>query len=507
MFKKILILISCLILIITASGCNDKTNSNHNVDPNDFSFDFGEEQQSGEQNENDNQDSVDNNSSDNNSSAKGNNDSSSKKSNTSSKNNNSNGTLIDGYVTSSNITSSGGSTSSNNSSKVNCNHSYSAADCEQPEICKHCGKIGKSALGHKFVSGVCSVCNAKYLDWYINKDISITKSEVDQIISMQYKKPKNVIFMIGDGMGPNDIAYTEKTYSGVFDFGLILNQIKYTGYATTHSNNNKVTDSAASGTALATGHKTNNGYIGMSPQSEILKNITEIAREKGKKVGIVTNDDVIGATPAAFGVHVDSRASSGYIAKSFVSFAPDVLIGQGRSYFQGLNLSNFVLANEFSKFNDMLNTNISCTKPFFGFFEINNSKDKEAKNTLAYCTEIAINRLKKNAPNGFFLMVENTTCDAAGHAADINGKKVGVVTLDRAIVPVLKFMKDNPDTLLIITSDHDNGAITMSGEFTATGHTDANVRTFAIGYGAEYFHNKTIDNTDIAKFAINAVSN
>ena len=155
----------------------------------------------------------------------------------------------------------------------------------------------------------------------------------------------------------------------------------------------------------------------------------------------------------------------------------------------------------------MLNTNISCTKPFFGFFTQNTSKDKEAKNTLAYCTEIAINRLKKNSPNGFFLMVENTTCDAAGHAADIEAKKVGVVTLDRAIVPVLKFMKDNPDTLLIITSDHDNGAITMSGEFTATGHTDANVRTFAIGYGAEYFHNKTIDNTDIAKFAINAVSN
>ena len=94
-------------------------------------------------------------------------------------------------------------------------------------------------------------------------------------------------------------------------------------------------------------------------------------------------------------------------------------------------------------------------------------------------------------------MVENTTCDSAGHAdpQDINAKMFGVNTLDRAIVPVLKFMKDNPDTLLIITSDHDNGAITMSGEFTVKGHTAADVRTFAVGYGAEYFHNKTIDNT------------
>ena len=84
----------------------------------------------------------------------------------------------------------------------------------------------------------------------------------------------------------------------------------------------------------------------------------------------------------------------------------------------------------------------------------------------------------------------------------------GVVMLDRAVAKVLKFMKDNPDTLLIITSDHDNGNITMDGKFpNGGGHTGINVRTFAVGYGAEYFNGKTVDNTDIAKFAIDAVKN
>lgn len=518
MCKKIISLLLSLLLLICIVGCGNNQNEAFQTNPNDFSFDFGDggsgqttdstnEDSNSADNSNDATTPLKDSSSKKDTSSKG----SSSGKDTSSKNNSSKDTtsvdVISSNGTSSSNTSSN-SASSNTSSIVNCNHSYNAADCEQAETCKHCGKTKGNALGHKWVNGTCSVCKVKYVQWYTTGNVTITKSEVEQIINQQYKKPKNVIMMIGDGMGPMDIEMTEKKSSKCFDFGLILNKIKNTGYATTRSYDNTVTDSAASGTALATGHKTKNSYIGMSPKSEVLKNISEIAREKGKKIGIVTNDDVVGATPAAFGVHVDSRASTGYIAKSFVAFAPDVLIGQGRALFQGLNLNNFVNVDGFSKFNDILNTNISCSKPFFGFFEQNNSKDAEAVNTLAYCSEIAINRLKKNSPNGFFLMIENTTCDAAGHADDINAKMTGVITLDRALVPVLKFMKENSDTLLIITSDHDNGNIKLengSYKITHVGHTGIDVRTFAIGYGAEYFNGKTVDNTDVAKFAIDAV--
>lgn len=408
-------------------------------------------------------------------------------------------------------------TSSANRPIDNCDHSYSDATCETPQKCEKCSHVLKEALGHNFVDNICSRkgCNTANIEWYQDKEINITRAEIQKIVSMEYKKPKNVIFMIGDGMGPNDIILTEKHYSSYcFDFGLALNQIEYTGFSTTYSSGHNITDSAAAATALATGVKINNDAIGISPTGENLTNLSEIARQNGKKVGIVTNDKVVGATPSAFTVHANSRSDYDVIARSFVSFAPDVLIGQDSSYFANLKLDRFIVSNEFSDFSNALNKNYNPDKSFIGFF----SQDvfsTESLNTLAYCTEIALNRLKANSPDGFFLMIENTTCDNAGHSQNILGKMNGVVTLDRAVVSVLKFMKDNPDTLLIITSDHDNGGVKLPSDnsavdnslFTATGHTDINVRTFAVGYGAEYFNNKTLDNTDIAKFAINAVSN
>lgn len=399
----------------------------------------------------------------------------------------------------------------------NCDHYYRPATCETPGICKFCNKIIEPALGHSFVGAICSRqgCTAKgknWVDWYKEENISITEAEVEQILSIQYKKPKNVIVMIGDGMGPNDIAMTQKIKKGCFDFGLVLNKIKYTGFATTHSYDSNVTDSAASATALATGFKTKNGYIGISPTGEMLTNISEIARQNGKRIGIVTNDSVVGATPSGFGVHNISRSNTAELAKSFVSLKADVLIGQGYSSFKNLDLSSFLVANGIEKMNYTLNSDILCKKPFMGFF----SEDTISKssNSLAYCTEIALNRLK-NKDKGFFLMVENTAADVAGHNNIIEGKLNGVVTLDRAVATVLKFMKDNPDTLLIITSDHETGGVKLpegdyvpdNSFFTTTSHTNTPVRTFAVGYGAEYFHNKTVDNTDIAKFAIDAVKN
>lgn len=371
---------------------------------------------------------------------------------------------------------------------------------------------------HTFVDGVCTGtdCNEKdpnWINWYTPGYVNITKNEVEQILAQQYKKPKNVIVMIGDGMGPNDLILAEKYSSGCYSFGLIMNMIPNTGYATTYSANAAITDSAASGTALATGVKTNNGMIGMSPSYTNLTNISEIARQYGKKIGIVTNDNIVGATPSAFSVHNTSRTNLDAIANSYISYAPDVLFGQGYYYFRYKNLSNFLVSYEtegLSEIDKLLNKDPQCTKPLIGFFTENTTV--APSNTLAHYTEVALNRLK-NEENGFFLMVENTAADNAGHAMDMQGKLNAIPTMERAIAVVLKFMKDNPDTLLIITSDHETGGVQLPPEgvypnnslFTTNDHSAANVRTFAVGYGAEYFNNTTIDNTDIAKFAINAV--
>lgn len=491
MLKKVLIFISCLILLISTVGCKGDNNDSKGNASGNYS-------------------SKTNSSEDTNSNGSSGNDfvpddmvpsvDGVVSNNTSASTNN-----VSSNKPSSSNNSSGKTSSSSSGGLTLCKHTYTAADCEQPKECKDCGYVASPALGHNFVNGVCSVCKVSALKWYTEGNVTITKSEVDQILNMQFKKPKNVIYMIGDGMGPNDIAYTQKVYSSyTFDFGLVLNQIKNTGFATTYSADNSVTDSAASGTALATGVKTKNGYVGISPTRETLTNVTEIARQKGKKVGVVTNDDMTGATPAAFLAHNSSRENESAIINSYISFAPDVLIGRGYDSFKSMNLSNFVLADDFSKFDTALNSNIKCTRPFMGFFEINTSVN--TLNTLSYCTEVALNRLSKNSPNGFFLMIENTTCDTGGHYNSLDAKKNGVVNLDRAVATVLKFMKNNPDTLLVITSDHDCGGLQIDGKFTTTSHTGIDVRTFAVGYGAEYFNNKTVDNTDIAKFVIDAVS-
>ncbi len=350
-------------------------------------------------------------------------------------------------------------------------------------------------------------------DWYSDSNIRISLSDVETVLSMQYEKPKNVIMMIGDGMGANDIRLAAENSPNTYDFGLVLNKIINTGFATTRSNDHSVTDSAAGGTALSTGFKTNNGMIGVSSTGEILKNLTEYAKDVGKKVGVVTNDSLTGATPADFLVHVDSRGSTSDIAAQIVNSLPDVVIGQEYKDFANFDLSNYLLAKDFSEFRNVLNSgNRQCDKKFMGFINYNATYSNEI-NILSHCTEVALNCLSQNSPNGFFLMVENTTTDNAGHANNINSKINGVVALDRSVAAVLKFMKNNPDTLLIITSDHETGGVTIpSGSysldeslFTTTKHTNANVRTFAIGYGTEYFKGKTVDNTDVAKFAIDAV--
>ena len=108
-------------------------------------------------------------------------------------------------------------------------------------------------------------------------EINITKDQVQKIVNQEFTTPKNVIIIIGDGMGPNDITLAEKHQDGAFEFGLALNLITNHGLATTHSADAAVTDSAASGTALSTGEKTNNGYIGKDTSGADLKTMAETA--------------------------------------------------------------------------------------------------------------------------------------------------------------------------------------------------------------------------------------
>ncbi len=353
--------------------------------------------------------------------------------------------------------------------------------------------------------------------WYTEDGITITEETVNSIINGEFETPKNVILIIGDGMGPNDIEITEKHSKDVYSFGLVLNKIKNHGLAKTRSANSSVTDSAASATALSTGVKTNNGYIGKDTKANDLKTMAEIAREQGKKVGIITNEYIYGATPSAFGAHNISRNNSSELISGLLAFKPDVLMGVdftktfelATNTDKALLLSpDFTSAKKFSEFKTVLEADPNCEKPFIGFIEQYSSK---ASDNLAQSAQVAFNRLKND--NGFFLMIESAGTDKYGHSNSMTGKLASVVTLDRTVAAALLFMQENPDTLLVITSDHETGGVMLPGEnvapsndlFTSTNHTAANVRVFAVGKGSEYFSNKIVDNTDISKYLISVI--
>ncbi len=360
-----------------------------------------------------------------------------------------------------------------------------------------------------------SACGEKQTESGENGTVTLEK-QLQGVINGEFEAPKNIILIIGDGMGPNDITLAEENAEGVYDFGLALNLIKNHGLATTHSASDEVTDSAASGTALSTGVKTNNGYIGKDVNGNDLKTMAELAREMGKKVGIITDEVISGATPTAFAVHNISRSNTAELVNSMIKFKPDVLMGKDyNSVFMTLGdeereifENDYVIAKKFVGFKGALDSDPEREKSFLGFLS---GYSSVASDELALCAELAFERLKND--NGFFIMIESAGTDKYGHSNDIQGKLSSVVTLDRTVAAALKFMEKNPDTLLIITSDHETGGVKLPSQdtkylsdlLTVTEHTATPVRVFGVGKGTEYFKDKTVDNTDIAKFIIKAI--
>jgi alkaline phosphatase len=311
-------------------------------------------------------------------------------------------------------------------------------------------------------------------------------------------------------MGPNDIFLAESYAEGTYDFGLVMNRIVNHGLCTTYSADNEVTDSAASGTALSTGIKTNNGTIGKDANGQDIRVMLETAKSAGKKVGIVTDDYITGATPSAFMTHCENRKNEEELINNILSFPPDVLIGRYNADHHAKAVKKgYLTAIDVSLFAKTLNEAQTLPKVFVGF---NGGSKQVPDNELAYSAQTALKLLENE--NGFFLMIEGCGQDKYGHDNIMNGKINSVSNLDRTVAAVLLYMQEHPDTLLIITSDHETGGVQLPAEgitptdalFTTTSHTGNPVRVFAVGQGSEYFRDTTVDNTDVAKFIIAALT-
>ncbi|MCQ2202282.1 MAG: alkaline phosphatase [Bacteroidales bacterium] len=314
------------------------------------------------------------------------------------------------------------------------------------------------------------------------------------------KAPKNVIFFIGDGMGQAQV-YAALTANGG---QMYMSQLNLCGYSQTQSANNYVTDSAAGGTALSTGKKTNNYMVGMTPDSVAVPSMLELAEKAGKATGIVVTVAVTHATPAAFIAHVPDRHRYEDIASFYPNSGIDLFIGGGMKHFtqrkDGRNLVKEMTEKEGYRFYENLESAKNDNKSklaVLAYPEHMPDVASDRKFSLAESTKKAIDILKQDK-NGFFLMVEGSQIDWGGHHNVINEVVTETLDMDRAVGEALKFAAENGETLIVITADHETGGLTVidgdystgaiNANFSTGNHTGVMVPVYAVGPCSELFH-------------------
>ena len=314
--------------------------------------------------------------------------------------------------------------------------------------------------------------------------------------------PKNIILMIGDGMGLTQIS------AGMYRNGnqLHLEKFPVVGLHKPYSSDNLITDSAAAATAFSTGIKTYNGAIGVNTDTVAVKTILEEAEDKGLKTGMVATSTIVHATPASFIAHQKSRQMYEEIAADFLKTDIDFFLGGGKKFFDRriderdlyaeLRAKNYVITDYFTT--DLDKIDMDYTKKF-GYFTADESPLPvlQGRDYLALATEMATDYLEKTSTeNGFFLMIEGSQIDWGGHSNESAYIISEMIDFDKAIGKVLEFAEENGETLVIVTADHETGGYAINpgssmdsivSGFTSTYHTGTIIPVFAYGPGAELF--------------------
>ena len=308
---------------------------------------------------------------------------------------------------------------------------------------------------------------------------------------------RNVILLIGDGMGVSHV------FAGMTanNDRLYIDQMPFVGFQKTKAKNKFRTDSAGAGSALATGEKTNYGSISVDSVGNPTPTILEYAAGNGYATGLVVACKVTHATPAVFIAHVPKRNLYEDIATFFVSDSIDVFLGGGSDNFfkreTGVNLRPALEAKGFQVIQEMDDlANIKSGK-VAGLFA-NGHLDSYPKRGefLVNGSDKAMEILNQD-DKGFFLMIEGSQIDWAGHDNDIGYTIEEMLDFDRTVGEVLKFAEKDGHTLVIVTADHETGGLSVingdieqgmvEAKFNTTGHSSVMVPVFAYGPGAEKF--------------------
>lgn len=266
-----------------------------------------------------------------------------------------------------------------------------------------------------------------------------------------------VILFIGDGMGENHIANTELYYDIKLSFTSFETKTMVdTSSLTTLNNGYTPTDSAAAATAMATGTRVLNDVVAMDAWGEPLPSITELAKQVGYGTGVVTSDDVTGATPAGFSGHSKKRTNSAAIMISQIQGTIDLLMGSGSYSAYKDKMGEYGITNV-TKYSEL---NYNAPRVFANFADVEPSNNTDDTPNLVQLTTFAINFMEKNFPDGYFLMIEGAKIDKKSHSNLILDMMENVVDFSNAIEKAKTLVTG--DYTFIVTADHETGALELA---------------------------------------------
>lgn len=316
-------------------------------------------------------------------------------------------------------------------------------------------------------------------------------------ISAQSIHPKNIILLIGDGMG---LAHIQTAYEQNGHY-LHMLTLPVSGLQMTASSSDRITDSGASGTAMATGVKTYNGAIAVDTNKLPIPTILELAEAEGMLTGLIATSSVTHATPASFAAHRESRVDHEGIALDISSSGVDYIGAGGYKYFisrgDGQNLIDtmkkigyMVLAPDMSLTAEFIKT------PLAHFYADEHMPSMPERGSILTEAMQEAFLCLGGQDQGFFLMVEGSQIDWAAHKNSAGGVVTELLDFDAAVDAALSFARQDSNTLVIVTADHETGGMTLNEglisaelkpRFSTLHHTAVMVPVFAYGPGAELF--------------------
>ena len=333
--------------------------------------------------------------------------------------------------------------------------------------------------------------------------IATNQPAIVPLLPPMKNQPKNIILMIGDGMGLSQISAAMFMNNNKLN----IQRMPIIGLQKTYSSDNLVTDSAAAATAFACGVKTYNGAIGLDWKGDPRKTILEEAEENGLATGMIATSTIVHATPAAFIAHQKLRGFYEPIAADFLKTDIDYFVGGGKKYFDRrdsddrnlideLKDKGYQIENYFTE-PDLTKIKIHSEKNF-GYFTSDDDPltVNAGRDYLFAATKVGINFLKQKSDKGFFMMIEGSQIDWGGHANNQEYVITELLDFDKAVGEVLEFAEKDGETLVIVTADHETGGMAVGPgskmnrvktTFTTGKHSAAMVPVFSYGPGAEIF--------------------